>query len=150
MSRLTALIRKDIPLYRQLDVILRDQIAGGQLLPGDRLPSEAELCVRYGVSRATVRQALEALDREGWIERTPGRGTFLRNPGSPIQPQRPGRARIHWTEFAGKGAARAGTELRFGSAVPPALVSAELNLAPDVATPFFIRVLTDSAGPRTG
>jgi DNA-binding GntR family transcriptional regulator len=150
MSRLTALVRKDIPLYRQLDVILRDQIAGGQLLPGDRLPSEAELCARYGVSRATVRQALQALDREGWIDRTPGRGTYLRNPGSPIQQPRPGRARIHWSEFVGKGAARAGTELRFGSQVPPAIVSAELALAPEVATPFFIRVLTDAAGPRVG
>jgi GntR family transcriptional regulator len=149
MSRLTALVRKDIPLYRQLDAILRDQIAGGQLQPGDRFPSEAELCVRYGVSRATVRQALEALDREGWIDRTPGRGTFMRAPSSPAQPQ-PGRLRIPWSEFVGKGAARAGTELRFGSAVPPAIVSAELKLAPHVATPFFIRVLTDSAGLRAG
>jgi GntR family transcriptional regulator len=149
MARLTALTRRDIPLYRQLDAILRDQIAGGQLQPGDRLPSEVELCVRYGVSRATVRQALEALEREGWIERTPGRGTFLRTPTSPIR-QMPGRVRIPWSEFVGKGSARAGTELRFGSAVPPSIVAGELKIAPEVETPFFIRVLTDSAGLRAG
>lgn len=149
MARTNALTRKDIPLYRQLDAILRDQIAGGQIQPGDRFPSEAELCLRYGVSRATVRQALEALENEGRLERTPGRGTFLRSAASPVQPQ-PGRTRIHWSDFVGKGAARGGTELRFGSAVPPAIVSRELNLAPDIATPFVIRVLTDGAGARAG
>jgi GntR family transcriptional regulator len=149
MARSNALTRRDIPLYRQLDAILRDQIAGGQIQPGDRFPSEAELCLRYGVSRATVRQALEALEDEGRIDRTPGRGTFLRNGVSSVQ-QQPGRARIHWSDFVGKGAARGGTELRFGSAVPPAIISRELNLAPDAATPFLIRVLTDSAGLRAG
>lgn len=149
MSESTALKRSYIPLYRQLDAILRDQIAGGQLQPGDRFPPETELCVQYGVSRATVRQALEALEDDGLIERTAGRGTFLRAAPAPSRPHA-GRSRISWSDFTGKGAARVGTELRFGSALPPAIVARELKLAPDIETPFFIRVLTDAEGPRAG
>jgi GntR family transcriptional regulator len=149
MSQSSALKRSYIPLYRQLDAILRDQIAGGQMRPGDRFPAETELCAQYGVSRATVRQALEALELEGLIERTAGRGTFLRT--APPSGRRPaGRSRVAWSAFPGTGAARAGTELRFGSALPPEIVTRELKLAPDVETPFFIRVLTDAAGPRAG
>jgi GntR family transcriptional regulator len=148
-SRSTALERNYIPLYRQMDAILRDQMAGGQLQPGSRCPPEAELCLQYGVSRATVRQALGALERDGLIERTAGRGTFVRAP-APASPPPPGRLRVSWSDFIGKQAARRGTEIRFGSAVPPAIVTHELKLAPGAATPFFIRVLTDSAGLRAG
>jgi len=144
-----ALKRRDIPLYRQLDAILRDQIAGGQIRPGDRFPAETDLCAQYGVSRATVRQALEALVTDGLIERTAGRGTFLRAAPGPSRPPS-GRSRIACRDFVGKGAARGGTELRFGSQVPPAIVARELKLSPDVETPFFIRVLTDAKGPRAG
>jgi GntR family transcriptional regulator len=149
MAIATALDRSDIPLYRQLDAILRDQIAGGQMQPGDRLPTETELCAQYGVSRATVRQALEALEADGLIERTAGRGTFLRALPPPRGPAA-GRSRIAWDVLSGRGAARMGTELRYGSAVPPAVVARELRLDPGVETPFFIRVLIDAAGPRAG
>jgi GntR family transcriptional regulator len=141
--------RRDIPLYRQLDAILRDQIAGGQVRPGDRFPPETELCAQYGVSRATVRQALEALEEDGLIERTAGRGTFLRAAPIPNRPL-PGRGRIAWDDIVGKGAARTGPELRYGSAPPPAIVVRELKLAANAEAPFFIRVLTDARGPRAG
>jgi len=145
----TALSRRDIPLYRQLDAILRDQIAGGQLRPGDRFPAETILCVQYGVSRATVRQALEALEQDGLIERTAGRGTFVRAAPAPTRSPS-GRSRIAWRDFATKGAARGGTELRFGAQIPPAIVARELGLATETETPFFIRVLSDGKGPRAG
>ena len=148
-SQSSALKRNDIPLYRQMDAILRDQIAGGQLQPGSRWPTEAELCLQYGVSRATVRQALGALERDGLIERTAGRGTFARAQ-SPKGPGSPGRLHVSWSDVVGRQAVRKGTELRFGSAIPPAIVAHALNLAPGTAASFFIRVLTDSAGPRAG
>ncbi|GBD09675.1 putative HTH-type transcriptional regulator YurK [Candidatus Thermoflexus japonica] len=66
-----------IPIHEQLKEILRAEILEGHLRPGDRLPTEAELCARYGVSRAPVRQALEDLAREGLIVRQRGRGTFV-------------------------------------------------------------------------
>ncbi|WP_432842157.1 GntR family transcriptional regulator [Dactylosporangium sp. CA-092794] len=47
---------------------------------GSRLPAEKELATRFGVSRMTVRQALDALAAEGRVERAPGLGTFVRRP----------------------------------------------------------------------
>lgn len=55
---------------------LRGLLADG-LAPGDRIPSERELCDRFGVSRMTVRQAVDALVVEGVLERVQGRGTFV-------------------------------------------------------------------------
>ena len=67
------------PLYVRLKIALRDLIRN-RLQPGDRLPSEIELCERYDISRITVRQALGALESEGAIERRQGRGSFVCQP----------------------------------------------------------------------
>jgi GntR family transcriptional regulator len=69
-----------VPLYYQLGSVLREQITSGRFTPGDRNPTEAELAGEYGVSRITVRQALAALEAEGLISRTAGRGTFVSEP----------------------------------------------------------------------
>jgi GntR family transcriptional regulator len=69
--------RSPMPLYFQLARMLTDDIARGRWKPGDRLASEAEICDDYGVSRATVRQALLRLENEGMIQRFKGRGTFV-------------------------------------------------------------------------
>lgn len=50
---------------------------------GDRLPSEAELCAEFGVSRITVRRAVDDLIREGLLSREQGRGTFVVHPSGP-------------------------------------------------------------------
>lgn len=73
----SAFVSERVPLYYQLANVLRDQIITGQLVPGDRLPTEAELVEAYGVSRVTVRQALQNLEAEGLIRRKVGRGTFV-------------------------------------------------------------------------
>lgn len=67
-----------VPLYAQLEAILRRQIGEGQLKQGDAVPTESELGRRYGVSRITVRAALDSLAKDGLLERQPGRGTFVR------------------------------------------------------------------------
>lgn len=51
-----------------------------QLKPGDVLPTETELCGRFGVSRGTVRRAFDELERDGLVSRQPGRGTFVAAP----------------------------------------------------------------------
>src|SRR6202020_1886987 len=69
--------RSPMPLYFQLARLLIDDINSGRWQAGERLPSESEICERYGVSRATVRQALLRLENEGMIQRLKGRGTFI-------------------------------------------------------------------------
>jgi GntR family transcriptional regulator len=69
-----------IPLYVTLQEHIERLISGEGLRPGDILPSEATLQARFGVSRATVRQALATLERRGLVERQQGRGTFVSLP----------------------------------------------------------------------
>ncbi len=66
------------PPYYQLAHILRQQIASGELRPGDRVPSEVQLCERYGVSPMTARRALNILLDEGLVTAARGRGTFVK------------------------------------------------------------------------
>lgn len=61
---------------------LRDLMERGVLRAGDQLPPERELAARFGVSRATVRQALSALQSAGLVESLVGRGTFARADGA--------------------------------------------------------------------
>jgi GntR family transcriptional regulator len=72
-------LSKKIPLYVQIETVLKSQIRMGRLREGDRLPSEKELSREYGVSPLTVRQALGALVAEGYLDRKPGRGTIIKN-----------------------------------------------------------------------
>jgi GntR family transcriptional regulator len=69
-----------IPYYFQIADILRGMIADADLGPDAEvsLPSENELCSLYSVTRATVRHALDLLEREGLVFRRKGKGTFLR------------------------------------------------------------------------
>lgn len=64
------------PLYDQLVDILSEKI-DHEYRPGDLIPSERELSERYGLSRTTVRLALQELERLGLVVRQHGRGTFV-------------------------------------------------------------------------
>ncbi len=66
-----------IPLYYQLMNIIVEMIEEGNLQEDDKLPSERELCEKYDVSRSTVRQAIQELEKEGYIYRVHGKGTFV-------------------------------------------------------------------------
>ena len=66
-----------IPLYYQLENILRSKIEGGEVPQNHKLPTEQELSREYKISRATVRQALAALVSEGLLYRKQGKGTFV-------------------------------------------------------------------------
>lgn len=66
-----------IPLYYQLMDIIIEKIEVENLKEHDRLPSERELCEGYNVSRSTVRQAIQELEKEGYIYREHGKGTFV-------------------------------------------------------------------------
>ncbi len=66
------------PAYLQLANILRQNVATGRLRPGDQLPSESQLCDRYGVSPMTVRRAINLLASQGVVVAEQGRGTFVK------------------------------------------------------------------------
>ena len=69
-----------IPLHHQVFRDLSAALDGDEWKPGDRMPTERDLAARYGCSLITVRHALGELVREGRIERTRGRGTFVAQP----------------------------------------------------------------------
>ena len=66
-----------IPRYQAVKKHVMEQIAAGQLCPGDRVPSENELTRQFDVSRMTANRALRELMSEGFIVRQAGLGTFV-------------------------------------------------------------------------
>lgn len=69
--------KNNIPLYLQLMSIFIENIRKGVWAVGEKLPSEKELSVRYGVSLITVRKALEELNKENMIYKVQGKGSFV-------------------------------------------------------------------------
>jgi GntR family transcriptional regulator len=66
-----------IPIYRQIEDALREQIVSGHLRPYDLIPSENELSKSLEVSPMTVRQAMGLLVKDGFAYRQRGKGTFV-------------------------------------------------------------------------
>ncbi len=77
-----AILERSSPLtlYQQMAVRLESEIGRGRLRPSQKLPSEIELMAQYGVSRITVRQAIDLLVRRGVAVRRQGKGTFISGP----------------------------------------------------------------------
>jgi GntR family transcriptional regulator len=70
------------PLYARVADALRQDIRAGRYGPGDQLPSERELVVRFKVSAATTRAAIVQLRAEGLVTSHQGRGVFVAEPGA--------------------------------------------------------------------
>jgi GntR family transcriptional regulator len=86
MTALSAAYHPSVPLHHQIQRVLRSKIESGEWAPDDRMPTEMALVERFRVSRATIREALSSLTRDGLIVRHRGRGSF-------VAPIRPARAR---------------------------------------------------------
>ena len=113
------------PLYRQLAGLLEQAIRDGGLKPGDRLESESVLMQTHGVSRITLRQAVELLVKKQLLVRKQGKGTFVTAPAV-----RHDLRRLHgllgslFSQADGASARLLHYELR----TPPADIAAELGL----------------------
>ncbi|HEY4046006.1 MAG TPA: GntR family transcriptional regulator [Acidobacteriaceae bacterium] len=70
----------EIPLYGKVEEVLASEIAHGEFEPGDRLPSEEELSLRFVVSKITIRRAIQNLIQRGVVEIRRGLGTFVLAP----------------------------------------------------------------------
>jgi GntR family transcriptional regulator len=65
------------PLYRQIKTLILQGLASGEWRPGESIPSESELAVRYSVSQGTVRKAIDEMAAENLLVRKQGKGTFV-------------------------------------------------------------------------
>ena len=74
-----------LSLTDSLAVAIERQIVAGRLQHGDRIPAERELATQLGVSRGSLREALDQLERRGVIERRRGRGTSVVDPTRTVE-----------------------------------------------------------------
>ena len=89
------------PLYAQITDKIRQQISGGVLVQGDKLPSVRELAVELSINPNTIQRAYRQLEMEGWIATVPGKGCFVC--GCPISdPQEEVRVLNTFEETVGK------------------------------------------------
>jgi GntR family histidine utilization transcriptional repressor len=76
-AKRTAHLSQDVALYQQIKDFIASKIQDGTWRPGDRLPSENDLVVQFGMSRMTVNRALRELVEQGRIRRVAGVGSFV-------------------------------------------------------------------------
>jgi GntR family transcriptional regulator len=124
-----------VPLYHQLERALADRIASGSY--GDGLPGELELVAEFGVSRGTVRQALDRLSRRGLIVRRRGRGSFV----APIPLEYPvGRFYHFANEMSERGIAESSRVLARGVVRTPRRIARRLEISPDARCVRLVRL----------
>lgn len=75
-------VPETVTLHRAIYQELAREVSEGVYGPGDRMPSEAALCERFGASRITVAKAIHALQRDGLVTRRPGSGTYVQAPSN--------------------------------------------------------------------
>lgn len=112
------------PKHRQLQLALAELVAS-ELSPGERLPSERQLLARFGVSRATVRHAIAALERDGVVERRHGSGTYVA--------ERRVTSRLHLASFSEDMARRGLTPVTRLLTAARIAADAEVSTALDVS-----------------
>ena len=119
------------PLYRQVVVALRAEIEA-QLQPGQAIATESELERRFGVSRITVRKAIEMLAQEGLLVRRQGSGTFV---ARRLVTEQLG-VLLGWTDsMRMQGLEPQTVDCEMLRVVPPAWVVQALRLDPDAPEP---------------
>lgn len=73
-------MRGDAPIYQRLADAIRRSIESGELSPGEKLPTVRELGKSQGIAGGTIRHAYGQLAREGWLQMSQGKGTFVTGP----------------------------------------------------------------------
>ena len=126
-SNAEAFFESGRPRHEQLSDWIRTKIEDGTYEVDDQLPSEHQLSERFGVSRITVRRALQTIENEGLIYRRQGLGSFVRD-------RRTRQGLVRLTDFA-QDMAQAGLE-----ASSKVLHHAQEQVPPDVAPPLGLDV----------
>lgn len=117
-----------VPLYRQVEDLLRTRIASGEWPEDYKLKPEAELAQELGIARGTLRQAIGALTADGLLSQTRGRGTFVTSRRTDL----PGQERlITLHELLAQSGLSFTTELLLRECAPgPARVRSLLDVGP--------------------
>ncbi|OKI03472.1 GntR family transcriptional regulator [Streptomyces sp. CB02923] len=125
-------------LHERIAADLRDEIMSGDLAPGAKLPSTAQLKERFGASNATVQKALHLLKDEQLVVGRAGAAVTVREhrqrtmrPAAYMAPAEAGRPYRWLTEAAGPGERAHSRLLEVGEVVPPADVAEALGLVDD-------------------
>lgn len=125
-------------LYHQLKEQLMNRITRKEWNPNDKIPNEMALCSEYRVSRITVRQALTELEREGYIIRKQGKGTFV---SFPRIEQNLTSFYSFSDEFKKRGYKFSNQILEFQLTVPVSEITAKLGLEKAKAQAYYIKRL---------
>jgi GntR family transcriptional regulator len=131
---------------RRVYLLLRDRIAGGIHRAGDTLPGEQRLADSFGVSRVTVRRALEALAAEALIEKRPGAGSVVTQPPAGGDAISANFATLipHLEEMGRETTARL---LSFSYGAAPDAVARAMGLAPGARVQAAVRVRLSGGRP---
>ncbi len=119
-------------------LLLKERITSGVFQPGHRLPSEPNLAASHGLSRVTIRRALDGLARDGLITRLPGAGTFVSD-GSVKAPFVADLSNM-LAHLVAMGRATRVKLLSFGYVTPSAAIADALKLAQGERTQSSVRV----------
>jgi GntR family transcriptional regulator len=126
-----------VPLYHQLKQLLLENIEDGSYPVGKLLPPEMELLREYRVSRATVRRAMQEMEYAGYIQRTPGKGTFVLR----AKLKRGLSQLTSFTEdMQERGRTVATQLLEFKTQIPPARVANLMEIRTDTPLIFIYRL----------
>ena len=127
-----------IPKYYQLANILREKILNGEFAPQDAIPSERHLEEQYNLSRPTIRQAIDLLERQGYLYRVHGKGTF-------VSPPKLQKGMLELTSFSedmrNRGLTPGQRILEFGWVSPPSKIARQLGMENSSARVLRIRRL---------
>jgi Transcriptional regulators len=136
-----------IPKYFQLANILREKIENGEFQAQDAIPSERQLEEQYNLSRPTIRQAIDLLERQGYLYRVHGRGTF-------VSPPKLQKGMLELTSFSedmrNRGLTPGGRILEFGYLKPSAKIAKQLGANDKDAQVLRIKRLRTGKGEQIG
>lgn len=134
-----------LPLYHQLYLLVKRKIEAGDLRQGSLLPAEKEIAAYFGVSRITVKRALDELEAEGYLARQRGRGTHVSYKYEPRVLQAPLNSMLESLAMMGRE-----TQIRMielNRVLAPAPVAEALRLASEQTVDRVIRVRSSDGVP---
>ena len=136
-----------LPRYHQIYLVLRDQLLAGRFAANLPMPGELELAGQFGVSRVTIRSALDRLVTENLIERFRGRGTFPRAPAKSMATGARPKMSGLFDNLVALGLKTTARVLEFVLIKAPSDVAEALRIAPAGTVQHAIRVRSYNGGP---